>query len=261
MTGKTNLQWFNELTDRFEPVCECFFNKKGILYHVSEVFQAALLPVICQGSTNLTRSMTDWLRIRERWKLRPDYKFRDSGSDLNLTRRNNYVSPFDNYSFCSTDVLPGFPETPLKSPEGVLNYPLQKECFIDGICVYSREVNKDSLLYHLCMEADLQHVFEPGSYEIVKINDDDTLCWKTRIDKRYEYIPFIEYVKPFITTSVSKAESVVRCCKHYQIPGWQDLFFELCSIDGIVEIEKDLDSLFVMREKENIKHIGGLMLF
>lgn len=260
MTGKAELQWLNELTDRSEPVCECFFNKKGVLYHTGEVFRADLLPVICQGSANLTRALTDWIRIRERWKLRPDYKFRGTGSDLALARKNNYASPFDNYSFRSPDTPSGFPGVRVP-PEGVLNYPLRKECFIDGVCVYSREVNKDSLLYRLCTEADLQHVFEPGSYEIVRIDNADTLCWKTRIDSRCEYIPFVEYVKPFLGPSVSEAESVVRCCRHYRIPGWQDLFFELCSIDGIVEIEKDLDSLFVVRKKEDIRHIEGLMMF
>lgn len=259
MVGKAHLQWFDETTDCLIPVCECHFNKKGILYYVGEVFQQHLLPVICQGSTNLTRSMTDWLRIRDRWKLRPDYKLYGQTNDTNVTKKNNYVSPFDNYSFCSIDS----PETQTTgfTSEGALNYPLQKECFIDGVCVYSREVNKDSLLYRLCMEADLTHVFEPGSYEIVQLENNDVLCWKTRIDKQCEYIPFIEYVKPFLSPSVSKAESVVRCCKYYQIPGWQDLFFELCSIDGIVEIEKDLDSLFIMREKNNIHSIKGLTIF
>ena len=104
-------------------------------------------------------------------------------------------------------------------------------------------------------------MFEPGTFEIVKIKEKDTLCWKTRIDTKFEYIPFIEYVKPFIAPTVSRAQSVVRCCKHYQIPKWDDLFFELCSIDGISEIEKDLDSLFVMRRKDNINHIEGLMIF
>lgn len=261
MTGPSTLQWYNEATDRSEPVCECLFNKKGVLYHVPKVFQEALLPVICHSSTNMTRSMTDWLKIRERWKLRPDYKFRDPGSELNLTRANNYASPFDNYSFLSTDTPAVSPDAPAVPPEGAFNYPMRKECYIDGVCVYSREVNKDSLLYRLCMEADLQHVFEPGSYEIVKIKGDDTLCWKTRIDRKYEYIPFYEYVKPFLVHPVSKAEAVVLCCRAYHIPGWEDFFFELCSIDGIVEIEKDLDSLFVMREKADIQRIGGLMLF
>lgn len=254
MTGKAVLQWLDESTDRTEKVLECYFNKKGILYHTGQVFREELLPVICQGSMNLTRSMTDWLRIRERWKLRPDCRMQGIGNDMLLMKRNTYISPFDNYSFCSE-------EGGDFSSDGALNYPLQKECFIDGICVYSREVNKDSLLYRLCLGAGLTHVFEPGGYEITKVDGTDTLCWKTRIDRKYEYIPFIEYAKPFLAPGVSKAVSVVRCCKHYQIPGWQELFFELCSIDGIVEIEKDLDSLFVLRERENIRHVSGLAIF
>lgn len=254
MTGKAMLQWLDEATDKVEDVCECFFNKKGILYHTGEVFNEDLLPVICQGSTNLTRSMTEWLRIRDRWKLRPDSKILDIGNNQNLTKKNSYQSPFDNYSFRGLEEIDF-------SSEGCLNYPLQKECFIDGVCVYSREVNKDSLLYRLCLEADLSHVFEPGIHEIVKIDGQDTLCWKTRIDNKYEYIPFIEYVRPFRSSTVTQAMSVVRCCKHYQIPGWQELFFELCSIDGIVDIEKDLDSLFVLRSRENIHKLGGLAIF
>jgi len=255
MVGKAILQWYNEATDTMESVCECYFNKKGILYHTGEVFHEEFLPVICYGTSNLTRSLSSWLKIRERWKLRPDCKLQDIGNNLNLLKRNTYQSPFDNYSFRTEE-----PDGEFNS-HGALNYPLQKECFIDGVCVYSREINKDSLLYRLCVEADLTHVFEPGSYEIIKIDGVDTLCWKTRIDKKYEYIPFIEYVSPFLLPGVSKALAVVRCCKHYKIPGWQDLFFELCSIDGIVEIEKDLDSLFVMREREDIHTLGGLALF
>lgn len=254
MIGKAHLQWLDETTDELISVCECMFNKKGILYMVGAVFREDLLPVICKNSANLTRSMTDWLRIRDRWKLRPDYRF--SGiNDAVVTKQNDYRSPFDNYRFFCVETGEVF------EAKEALNYPLQKEFFLDGFCVYSREVNKDSLLHRLCLEADLSHVFEPGTYEVVHLKGEDTLCWKTRIDTKFEYIPFIEYVKPFLSPTVSKAQSVVRCCKHYQIPGWDDLFFELCSIDGIVEIEKDLDSLFVMRDKKDINHIEGLMIF
>lgn len=253
MTGKCNLQWLDENTDTLIPVCECMFNKKGILYQVGTIFDDKLLPVICHNSTNLTRSLSDWIRIRDRWKLRPDFK----GNDIAITKKNDYRSPFDNYSFVSSD----FPNGDVYTSKEALNYPLKKECYIDGICVYSREVNKDSLLYRLCSEAELHHVFEPGTYEIIRQGKQDVLCWKTRIEQGYEYIPFIEYVKPFIIQGVSKAEAVVRCCKYYQIPGWQELFFELCSIDGIVEIEKDLDSLFVMRDKKDTTKVCGFMLF
>ena len=69
--------------------------------------------------------MTDWLRIRDRWKLRADYKL--SGiNDATVTKNNDYRSPFDNYSFFCVETGEVF-----ESKEA-LNYPLQKECFVDG---------------------------------------------------------------------------------------------------------------------------------
>ncbi len=250
MTGRATLLWYNPSTEKSVPLCVCVFDNKGRLLDVNDVKNIDRLPVICRDmhgrvAKNLVKALSEWLIIRDRWMLRPDFK--ENPEDVR--RRNNYKSVFDGYSFQSL-------ENDIYSNRLCLNYPLKKEISIINRCAYSRETLKDSTLYRVCDENKMP-IFDMGVFDI----KDDTLYWKTSFDINSEYIPFIEYVKPFFKKDMSKAQSVIECCRFYEFNGWKSLFLNLASLDRVVDMEKDLDYLFVRRNRKNINEINGLTFF